>query len=194
MAAIPFSTDSRFLQDVQDEALRYARKEYSFWASDDDCKMMVQDSIFTLFNKVHNGTLTELTCSLKTYVIGILKKIATKKASKKSKEPFLLLEQGDDDVQDPIDIAMIPVVLERWQNKESDEFHEQIQDEVRHLVENMTEPCRSILWAYYWEGKSTKVIAEEQDYNTARVAITQLSRCRTKVKTAMEEIIIQLRS
>lgn len=191
---IPFSTDSRFLQDVQDEVLRYARKEYSFWASDEDCRMMVQDSMFTLFNKVHNGTLTELTCSLKTYVIGILKKKAKKQASKKSNQPVLLFEQGEEDALDPIEFAMIPVVLERWQDKENDELHEQLQEEVRRLVENMTEPCKSILCAFYWEDKSTRVIAQEQNYNTARVAITQLSRCRTKVKTAMEEIRKQLRS
>lgn len=195
MATIPFSTDSRFLQDVQDEALRYARKEYSFWASEDDCRMMVQDSMFTVFNKVHNGTLTELTCSLKTYVIGILKKIAKKQASKKAKEPILFLEQSDDDdVSDPIDIAMIPMVLERWQDEENDEFQEQLQEEVRRLVQNMKEPCRSILWAYYWEGKKMKEIAEEQNYSGKDVAKSQKSRCMTKVKTAMEEIYQQLRS
>ena len=194
MTTIPFSTDSRFLQDVQDEALRFARKEYSFWASDDDCRIMVQDSMFTLFNKVHNGTLTVLTCSLKTYVIGILKKIATNKASKKSKEPSLFFEQGNDDTQDSIEFAMIPMVLERWQDKENDEFQEQLQEEVRKLVENMDDSCRTILWSYYWEGKKMKEIADVLNYSGKDVAKSQKSRCMTKVKEAMTEIRNKLRS
>ncbi len=190
---IPFSRDSRFLQDVQDEALRYARKEYSFWASDDDCKMMVQDSMYTLFDKVHNGSLTVLTCSLKTYVIGILKKIAKKRASEKSKE-LLLFEQGDDDAQDPIEFAMIPMVLERWQDKENDELQEQLEEEVRKLVENMDDPCKTILWSYYWEGKKMKQIADVLNYSGKDVAKSQKSRCMNKVKEAVTIICNRLRS
>ena len=185
MTTIPFSTDSRFLQDVQDEALRFARKEYSFWASDEDCQMMVQNSMFTLFNKVHNGTLTELTCNLKTYVIGILKRIAKNQASKKSKQPLFIFENGEDDELDPIDFAMTSVALERWQDKENDEFQEQLQEEVRKLVENMSDPCKTILWSYYWEGKKMKEIADVLNYSGKDVAKSQKSRCMTKVKEAM---------
>jgi len=194
MTTIPFSTDSRFLQDVQDEALRFARKEYSFWASDEDCQMMVQNSMFTLFNKVHNGTLTELTCNLKTYVIGILKRIAKNQASKKSKQPLLTFENGEVDELDPIDFAMTSVALERWQDKENDEFQEQLQEEVRKLVENMDDPCKTILWSYYWEGKKMKEIADVLNYSGKDVAKSQKSRCMTKVKEAMIEIRNKLRS
>ncbi len=194
MTTIPFSTDSRFLQDVQDEALRFARKEYSFWASDEDCQMMVQNSMFTLFNKVHNGTLTELTCNLKTYVIGILKRIAKNQASKKSKQPLLTFENREVDELDPIDFAMTSVALERWQDKENDEFQEQLQEEVRKLVENMDDPCKTILWSYYWEGKKMKEIADVLNYSGKDVAKSQKSRCMTKVKEAMTEIRNKLRS
>ena len=192
MSEVPFTVDSKFLEDIHEAALRYARKKYSFWASDEECKVMVQKAMFTLFNKVHNGTFTELTCNLKTYVIGILKNIAKNQASKQSKQFSPQIEQ-EEDVLDHIEIAMIPVILERWQAKENDEFHEQLQEEVRQLVENMKEPCRSILWAFYWEGKSMTEIANENGYTGKDVAKSQKSRCMTKVKTAMEDIYQQLR-
>ena len=67
-------------------------------------------------------------------------------------------------------------------------------EDVRRLVQNMNEPCRSILWAYYWEGKSMSEIANENGYTGKDVAKSQKSRCMTKVKTAMDDIYKQMRS
>ncbi len=58
----------------------------------------------------------------------------------------------------------------------------------------MADPCKTILWAYYWEGSSMREIATMMNYANARVATTQKSRCMTKVKTAMEEIFNNMRS
>lgn len=100
-------------------------------------------------------------------------------------------DAGDGDDFPPVDIAVARDAVDRWHDE--DEELEQLQDAVREIVENMNEPCRSILWAYYWDGKNTRTIADEQHYSNARVAITQLSRCRTKVREAMTDIINKLR-
>ena len=69
-----------------------------------------------------------------------------------------------------------------------------LQEKIRKLVENMADPCKTILWSYYWEGKKMKEIADVLNYSGKDVAKSQKSRCMAKVKIAMEEIRNKLRS
>ena len=140
--------------------------------------------------------MTRLTSNLKTYAIGILKRKA--KESLRSQAKLATVSppsgQASDDVLDPVDIGIAQEAIDRWQNEDNNEDWDQLQQAVYDIVDNMQEPCKTILWAYYWEGCSMREIANTLHYNNARVATTQKSRCMTKVKTAMEGIFKQMRS
>lgn len=193
MPIVPIITDNHFIDEAREKALRYAQTHYSGWATLADREDLVQDALMTMYKKVHEGSLTELTCSLSTLVIGFLKNIAKKKQRELPPVASAIpTEHNEEDVLEPIDIAIVQQSIKRWQD--DDNYGQQMQMAIYEIVNDLQDPCKTILWAYYWDGKSTRVIAEEQNYSTARVAITQLSRCRTKVKTAMEEICKQLRS
>ncbi|MBQ6080693.1 MAG: sigma-70 family RNA polymerase sigma factor [Muribaculaceae bacterium] len=195
MPVVPFIIDDKFLSDARDKALRFALNHYSDWASNDECEDLVQEAMMTMYNRVHEGTLTELTSNLSTLVIGFVKNIAKKKKSKQSTIATAMpFSQDEDDVPDPVAIARAREAVSRWHDTENDTESAQLQNAVLDIVEHMTEPCRSILWAYYWEGKTMKEIAEELNYSGKDVAKSQKSRCMTKLKTAMEEIRNQLRS
>ena len=194
MAEVPFSIDSRFLEEVSTAVLQEARKRYgSSRLSPED---LTQEALLVTFEKVHNGTLTRLTSSLKTYVIGVLKKKGLEAQRDKSKFASFSNQprQSSDDVIDPVDIGTAQNAIDRWLNKDSAEEHDELQNAVYDIITNMAEPCKTILWAYYWEGNNMREIAATMNYNNARVATTQKSRCMTKVKTAMEEFLKNMRS
>ena len=194
MPRVPFTIDSRFLEDVRTAVLQEARKRFgSSGLSPED---LTQEAMLVTFEKVHNGTLTRLTSSLKTYVIGVLKKKGLEAQRDKSKFASIpnLPKQSFDDVIDPVDIGTAQNAIDRWLNKDSVEEQDELQSAVYDIVTNMADPCKTILWAYYWEGNSMREIATMMDYNNARVATTQKSRCMTKLKTAMEEFLNNIRS
>ena len=194
MPRVPFTVDSRFLEDVRTALLQEARKRFgSSRLSPED---LTQEALLVTFEKVHNGTLTRLTSSLKTYVIGVLKKKGLEAQRDKSKFASIpnLPKQSSDDVIDPVDIGTAQNAIDRWLNKDSAEEQDELQSAVYDIVTNMADPCKTILWAYYWEGNSMREIATMMNYANARVATTQKSRCMTKVKTAMDEIFNNMRS
>lgn len=195
MATIPFSIDSKFLQEVRDAVFLFSRKHCAAWATEDDCEDLTQEAMIKMYQQVQDGRLTTLTCKLSTYVNGIVKHLAVKRAQEQSRLADAMPAQEDsDDIANPVDIGIVQNAIKRWQETDEDELQEQLQGEVCSLVENMAEPCRTILWAYYWEGKSMAVIAEENGYTGKDVAKSQKSRCMTKVKVAMTEIRNKLRS
>ena len=194
MPRFPFTIDSRFLEDVRTAVLQEARKRFgSSRLSPED---LTQEALLVTFEKVHNGTLTRLTSSLKTYVIGVLKKKGLEAQRDKSKFASIpnLPKQSFDDVIDPVDIGTAQNAIDRWLNKDSVEEQDELQSAVYDIVTNMADPCKTILWAYYWEGNSMREIATMMNYANARVATTQKSRCMTKLKTAMEEFFNNIRS
>ncbi|MBQ3364266.1 MAG: sigma-70 family RNA polymerase sigma factor [Muribaculaceae bacterium] len=194
MAEVPFTTDDKFLEDVSTAVLQEARKRYgSSRLSPED---LTQEAMLVTFEKVHNGTLTRLTSSLKTYMIGVLKKIGLEAQREKTK--FVTVNnqpgQSSDDAIDPVDIVTAQKALDRWHHIDVDEERDEMQKAVYDIVVNMQDPCKTILWNYYWEGNSMREIAAAMNYNNARVATTQKSRCMTKVKKAMDEILKRMRS
>jgi RNA polymerase sigma factor (sigma-70 family) len=194
MPRVPFTLDRRFLEDVRTAVLQEARKRFS--SSGLSPEDLTQEALLVTFEKVHNGTLTRLTSSLKTYVIGVLKKKGLEAQRDKSKFASIpnLPKQSSDDVIDPVDIGTAQNAIDRWLNKDIVEEQDELQSAVYDIVTNMADPCKTILWAYYWEGSSMREIATMMNYANARVATTQKSRCMTKVKTAMEEIFNNMRS
>ena len=194
MAIHPFPTDSRFLEDLRQGLLQYARKHYG--SSGLDLEDLVQDALLTVYENIQGGKLTELTSSLKTHVIGILKNKANEALRKQAAIATVPQQAGqdDDDTLDPVDTGIAQSALERWEEQDAEEEQEQLQTAVREIVANLKEPCKTILWSFYWEDESMKHIAELMNYNTTDVAKSQKSKCMTKVKVAFEETIKRMRS
>lgn len=194
MPRVSFTIDHIFLDQLRQAVLQYACNHYG--ASGLSPEDLTQETIMTTFDNIREGRLTRLTSNLKTYAIGILKIKAKEKLRDQAKLATVTTPTGQasDDVLDPVDIGIAQEAIDRWQSKDDDEERDKLQNAVYDIVDKMQEPCRTILWSYYWEGNSLSDIADALSYNNARVATTQKSRCMTKVKTAMEEIFKQMRS
>lgn len=194
MTKVLFTIDNRFLEDVRAAVLRFAGRAFPKLSADDR-EDLVQDALMELYQNVKGDNLPALDCKLSTYVIGIFKNMAFKKLQEQSKynEMMPMIGQDEDDVLDPVDLAIARDAVERWHDADGDEEHDQLSAAMREMVENMQEPCKTILWSFYWEGKSMKVIADEMKYNNPDVAKTQKSRCMTKAKVALADIQNKLR-
>ncbi len=194
MPRVPFTIDTGFLAEVRQAVLQYARNHYgTSGLSPED---LTQETIMTTFDNIREGRLTRLTSNLKTYAIGILKRKVKESLRGQAKLATVSTPSGQssDDLLDPVDIGIAQEAIDRWQSKDNDEERDELQQAVYNIVDNMQEPCKTILWSFYWENNSMREIADTLHYNNARVATTQKSRCMTKVKTAMEEIFKQMRS
>ena len=197
MPEVPFTIDNKGLMKVRDEVLRFVSSRYSS-LSHDDCEDLSQEAMLVMYKNVRDGRLTRLTSNLTTYVIGIVKNLARAKSRQLSRDAEGAGQQEPDDEDSgpaPVDLGIAEEALRRWQDAEmGDDSQAELERAVQELVEHMPEPCRTILWAYYWEGKSMREIAAENNYTGKDVAKSTKSRCMTKVKKAMTEIRNRLRS
>lgn len=187
MAIVPF-TDNRFLEKLRKSVLQYARKHYG--KSDLSPEDLTQEALTRVFEKIKSGNLKKITCNFKTYVINVLKNVAReqrREASHLAGTNLLTEDDDDDNVLTPIDLGIAQEAIRRWLTKDNDEEQEELQNAVHDIIVNMAEPCKTILWSYYWEGNNMKEIAKMMDYNNADVAKSQKSRCMSKVKLALVE-------
>ena len=187
MSIVPFHIDNKFLKDVRKKAIAYARFHFSSWATDDDCEDLVQDALLATFRNIKSGRLTKLTCDMATYVISILKNRAYNEYEKRGKVVSGVFFQGDDEYPSPIEQAIIQEAINEW-NQEDGNVTEEMESTVREIVTNMKEPCKTILWSFYWNEMSLVAIANNlTDYKSSDSVKTQKSRCLTKVKVTMKE-------
>lgn len=187
MAIVPF-TDNKFLGKVREAVLQYARKHYG--NSDLSPEDLTQEALIRVFEKIKSGNLKQITCNLKTYVINVLKNVAREQQREASHLAGINLptDEGDDDnVLTPVDLGIAQESIRRWLANESDQEHEELHQAAHDVVVNMEDPCKTILWSYYWGGYNMKEIAEQLDYNNADVAKSQKSRCLSKVKIKLVE-------
>ena len=145
--------------------------------SEADLEEIYNDSLLALYNNVKNGILTELTCSLQTYINRI----------------------GDNKVKDllrkrHIEFDSLPDYETKKYCEKADEFWISNNDEsdserknaVYALIERLTEPCRKILYGFYYVHFTMAAIAESLGLASADVAKTQKNRCMNKFKGAVE--------
>ena len=185
MAIVPF-TDNRFLEKLRKSVLQYARKHYG--KSDLSPEDLTQEALTRVFEKIKSGNLKHITCNFKTYVINVLKNVAReqqREASHLTGTNLLAEDDDDDNVLTPVDLGIAQEAIRRWLASDTDQEHEELQQAAHDIVANMEDPCKTILWSYYWGGNNMKEIAEKMDYNNADVAKSQKSRCLSKVKLAL---------
>lgn len=186
MDIVPF-TDNRFLGKVREAVLKYACKHYG--NSDLSPEDLTQEALTRVFEKIKSGNLKHITCNFKTYVINVLKNVAREMQREASHFAGTNIPTDDDDdnALTPVDLGIAQEAIRRWLIKDTDQEHEELLEAAHDIVANMEEPCKTILWSYYWGGNNMKEIAEKLKYNNADVAKSQKSRCLSKVKIKLAE-------
>ena len=142
-----------------------------------DIEEIYDDAILALYTNVKEGKLKELTCSLQTYINRIGEHKAIDMLRKVQIETEELPEYETLDFCDR---------SEEYWLADGDNMEEERKTTIYDLIEKLVEPCKKILFSFYYDHCSMEVIAQSMGMANSDVAKTQKSRCMSKVKRAAE--------
>jgi RNA polymerase sigma factor (sigma-70 family) len=136
-----------------------------------DAADLFQEAIVVLYGKAQNEDF-RLTCSIGTYLFAISKHLWYKKLQKQNREPALLMDVGEEHEHGISGEDDINVHHER-------EAHFEMLDSA---LDQIGEPCRSLLKAFYHHDKSMLEIAADFGYTNPENAKTQKYKCLTRLR------------
>ena len=120
-----------------------------------------QDSMVVLYEGARDGKLDDLSCTIKTYLFAICRNQMLKQ--------FKLQKRQDEKVDE--------VIIHQREWMEKDDLNQEKVDQVKMIITNTEEPCRSILKLFYYDGKSIDEISVILGYSNKNVVKVQKSRC-----------------
>lgn len=135
--------------------------------SADDAKDIFQEAMVVLYEKVRSGSF-ELNCQIRTFVYSVSRRLWLKRLQQQNR------------YSDPGDSMESVVAVE-----EDLEAHEQRNAEFEMMekaINNLGEPCKSLLEAYYLQKQNMQVIASRFGYTNADNAKNQKYKCLVRLK------------
>ena len=135
--------------------------------SSDDAKDIFQEAIIVLYEKVRSGAF-ELNCQIKTFLYSVSRRLWLKRLQQQNR-----YSSPGDSMEN-----VVPV-------EEDLEAHEQRNAEFEMMekaINNLGEPCKSLLEAYYIQKQNMQVIAASFGYTNADNAKNQKYKCLMRLK------------
>ena len=140
--------------------------------SSSDSADVFQEAMVVLYEKAQQEDF-RLTCKIGTYLFAVSKHIWYKKVQKQQKQPgFLPDNTGSDHGTD-------------WAYEDDVKVHHEREAHYEQLdmaLDQLGEPCRSLLKAYYHNGKSMQEIAADFGYTNPDNAKTQKYKCLNRLR------------
>ena len=159
--------DQLYLQH-RDAFVTYAQRQ--LYATEEDAVDSFQDAVIAFYKNIVSGRLTVLTCSIRTYLFSIGKRLVYRRNQKRQRERPTDHEAGVNPA-DELDWSLI------------DRFE---QDHNRELLQNAMErlgsPCREILTLYYYHHYPIDSIAESLGLPSAGATRVKKMRCLKQLK------------
>jgi len=140
---------------------------------EDDAKDVYQESIIVVYNKIQSGDF-ELTSKLKTYIYSISRRIWLKKLAQQSKKTNNIAEFED--------VIAVEEDLEQHEAKDL-QF-----DKMDSALQQLGEPCKTIIQDFYINNLSMQDISEKFGYTNTDNAKTQKYKCLQRLKKLFFQI------
>jgi RNA polymerase sigma factor (sigma-70 family) len=175
----------RFASAEWSKTLNYLSKNYGL--SQDNCKDVFQESFIILYRNISEGKLTELTSSLSTYFTSICRNKAMEmlrgiaKMSAVDDETSLTLMEGE------FKEEKIHTLISLDDNT----FENEKQDLINGIVNDLPSPCNELLWGFYRDGLSLKVLAKMHNYSEASIKVVKF-RCTEKFRLRYKKLVKDL--
>ncbi|EOS08764.1 sigma-70 family RNA polymerase sigma factor [Phocaeicola sartorii] len=142
-----------------------------------DIEEIYDDAILAFYNNVKIGKLTELTCSIQSYI----NRIGENKIIDLSRKQHLTLESLPE-----LETTNYCDMTDCFWTAGSDVQEEERKTTIYNLVEKLIEPCKKILFSFYYDHFTMDMIAQSMGFANADVAKTQKNRCMNKIKRIAE--------
>lgn len=151
------------------EFFRYVKNRFRI--EDDIIFDIYQESFIALYDNIKDGKLSTLTSSLKTYLF----RIGINKLYKYlEKETKIELVKGLD--------------LYNFEGLECEDADIEMHNELDKILNELGEPCNTVLSLFYWKQKSMKEIAIRMNYTSEQVAKNRKSLCLKTLKEKFENL------
>ena len=174
-----YETDEAIMDGIRrddERALAYLYKLYFPMIShlilnnsgtDDEAKDIYQEGVIVFYEKIRENTLV-LNCQIKTYLYSVCRRLWLKR----------LAEKGRYAVKVEDSESFLPVE-EDTQHHEEQERQFGIMGE---SLEQLGEPCRSLLEDYYIRMQNMQVITDKYGYTNSDTAKNQKYKCLQRLK------------
>lgn len=135
--------------------------------AEDDAKDVFQETLMALYERLQKGDF-ELNCQLNTYIYAVAKRIWLKKLNKTQiKIESVQIEEEVPDVETDL----------QWeQEQQLHHLH------MRKALNELGEPCKGLIEAFYLKKKSMSEIADDFGYTNSDNAKNQKYKCLTRLK------------
>ena len=135
--------------------------------NEDDAKDVFQESVIVLYNKVKSGNF-ELNSKLKTFLYSVCRRLWLKRLNAQSRTVR--------NIQDFSEIIAVEDDLEKHEEKDR-QFAI-----MESALNQLGEPCKTIIEDYYIQNRSMQEISEKFGYTNADNAKTQKYKCLQRLK------------
>ena len=154
--------------DHRSAFIRYATQQ--LYANEEDAADCFQDAVIVFYKNVVNGKLTELTCSIRTYLFAVGKRIVYKRNNQRRREAPADLETGRN-VSDELDLSM----YERIDN-------DHLRQSMLTAIGKLGETCQKILQLAFYHRYPIESIQTEMGFKTPGAVRIKKMRCLGELK------------
>ncbi|MDF9797963.1 RNA polymerase sigma factor (sigma-70 family) [Catalinimonas alkaloidigena] len=148
---------------------RWVMKKYH--CDEDNAIELYQLAFTTFYDQVMSDKLKFITASLKTYIFGI------------GKNKFYQQERENRRFDHNIDEMKV------HDNGEASQQNHEKENQfiaIEKAMQKLGNPCKSILYLYYYEGRSMDEIAKKLDYKNADTAKNQKCKCMCRLRKMLD--------
>jgi RNA polymerase sigma factor (sigma-70 family) len=135
--------------------------------TDDEAKDIYQEGVIVFYEKIKENSL-ELSCQIKTYLYSVCRRLWLKRLAEKGRYAVKM-----DDSED-----FVPVDEDTQQHEEQERQFGVMNES----LEQLGEPCRTLLEDYYIRMQNMQVITEKFGYTNSDTAKNQKYKCLQRLK------------
>jgi len=141
--------------------------------SNDDAEDVLQDAVIILWERVRSGRF-EYTAKLSTFLFAIAKNVWSRKRARKHRE---MATEFTDDVLESDDVSQLESMVESERSKT-----------VASALDELGDPCKTLLLLYYWEEKSQEDIAAQMGFANAATVKSKKYTCKKMLEKILKEM------
>jgi RNA polymerase sigma factor (sigma-70 family) len=138
----------------------------------DDAEDVLQDSVIILWERVRSGRF-EYTAKLSTFLFAIAKNVWSRKRARKQRETAV---EFKDDILESEDVSQLELLVESERSKE-----------IALALEELGDPCKTLLLLYYWEEKSQEEIALQMGFANAATVKSKKYTCKKMLEKILKD-------
>jgi RNA polymerase sigma factor (sigma-70 family) len=159
-------------RDHRDAFVTYAQRQ--LYATEEDATDCFQDAVIAFYKNIVSGRLHELTCSIRTYLFSIGKRLVYRRNSQRRREQPTDHEEGIQ-VADELDWSLI----DRF-----DQEHDR--SRLLHAMSQIGETCRDILTLYYYHRYPIESITQKLNLPSDGATRIKKMRCLKELKKLLK--------